>query len=118
MEDFLIRILSEFGYPVKLQGSLAAEEAYPDHFFTYWENEGEEKAHYDNGARANVYDYDVNFYSIDQTQAYEKLREAKRKLVEHGFIVPGNGHSVGSDEPSHTGRGIHVFYRANGKEGN
>lgn len=118
MEDLLIQILSEFGYPVKLQGSLASDEAYPEHFFTFWENEGEEKAHYDNTAGADVYDYDVNFYSIDQTETYKKVREAKKKLVEHGFIVPGNGHSVGSDESSHTGRGIHVLYRANRKEGN
>lgn len=117
MEDLLVSTLSEFGYPVKLQGSLGEDEEYPEHFFTYWENEGEEKAHYDNTAGADAYDYDVNFYSIDAEAAYTKLREAKKKLVEYGFIVPGNGHSVGSDEPTHTGRGIHVFYRANRKEG-
>lgn len=116
MEDLLIKILSEFGYPVKLQGSLGENEKYPEHFFTYWENEGEEEAHYDNTARADVYDYDVNFYSEDTEKAYVKLREAKTKLVERGFTVPGNGYSVASDEPTHIGRGMHVFYRANRKE--
>ena len=35
MEDKLIEILSQYDYPVILQGSLAQGEEYPEHFFTY-----------------------------------------------------------------------------------
>ena len=34
MKDQLISILSSFGFPVRLQGSLTEAERYPDSFFT------------------------------------------------------------------------------------
>lgn len=112
MEDTLIELLQSFGYDVILQGSLAQNERYPEHFFTYWENPGSDTSHYDNAPTAAIYDYDVNFYSTNADMTYSVLREAKKLLVKNGFTVPENGHTVGSDEPSHTGRGMNVFYRS------
>lgn len=111
MEDLLIKILSQYGYPVILQGSLAQGEDYPEHFFTYWQNKGNESSFYDNKARCETYDYDVNFYSIDAALAYKMPVAVKKELEKDGFIVPGTGYSVGSDEVTHTGRGIHVIYQ-------
>lgn len=48
MEDKLIEILSQYDYPVILQGSLAQGEEYPEHFFTYWQNPGDDSNFYDN----------------------------------------------------------------------
>ena len=110
MEDLLIEILSQFGYPVKLQGSLLPDEPYPDHFFTFWNNNSYGEAFYDDDEKSITYDYDVNFYSINPELVYTKLREAKTALKQAGFIVSGDGYSVGSDEPTHAGRGIHVKY--------
>ena len=110
MEDLLIEILSQFGYPVKLQGSLLPDEPYPDHFFTFWNNNSYGEAFYDDDEKSITYDYDVNFYSINPELVYTKLREAKTALKRAGFIVSGDGYSVGSDEPTHDGRGISVKY--------
>ena len=48
MEDNLIEILSTFAYPVIRQGSLSDDEAYPENFFTFWNNDSSDHAHYDN----------------------------------------------------------------------
>ena len=110
MEDLLIEVLSSFGYPVRLQGSLAEDEKYPDNFFTFWNNDSDSQSFYDNDESTIVYDYDVNFYSNNPEAVYTKLREAKKLLKQNGFIVSGDGHSVASDEPTHDGRGINVLY--------
>lgn len=110
MEDLLIEVLSQFGYQVKLQGSLLADEPYPDHFFTFWNNDSYGEAFYDDDEKSITYDYDVNFYSINPELVYTKLREAKTALKRAEFIVSGDGYSVGSDEQTHDGRGINVKY--------
>lgn len=110
VEDLLIETLAEFGYPVRLQGSLLENEPYPDHFFTFWNDSSSSQAYYDNSENAIIYDYSVNFYSVDGSKVYSILREAKQKLKSVGFIVSGDGHSVASDEPTHDGRGIDVTY--------
>ena len=109
MKDLLIKILESFGYPVKLQGSLNKDEAYPESFFTFWNNDSYDGNHYDNEAISYVWDFDVNFYSTDPALVNSKLIEAKTKLKQQGFIVPGKGYDVASDEPTHTGRGINVL---------
>lgn len=110
MEDKLIKILETFGRPVRRQGSFHPEEAYPESFFTFWDNGSEDHAHYDNQTNGTEYDFDVNFYSTDPQEAYEKLALAKAKLKKEGFVISGNGHDVGSDEPTHTGRGLNALY--------
>lgn len=110
MEDLLIDILSEFGFPVIRQGSIQADEDYPDHFFTFWNNDTSGDGFYDNHETKTTWDFDVNFYTIDPAEAYSKLREAISKLKHAGFIISGKGYDVGSDEPTHIGRGVNVLY--------
>lgn len=110
MEDKLIEILSTFGYPVYRQGSLSDDEAYPNDFFTYWNNDSSDHSHYNNSEYGTTWDFDVNFYSIDISRTYSTLAEARMKLKENKWIVPGKGYDVASDEPTHTGRGIRAFY--------
>lgn len=113
MEDLLIETLESFGFPVKLQGSLLPDEPYPDHFFTFWNNSSESDGFYDNDETSIIYDYDVNFYSINAEWVYSKLREAKTALKKVGFIISGDGYTVASDEQTHDGRGINVKYFKN-----
>lgn len=112
MEDLLISTLEEaLGYPVTLQGSLLPEAAYPDHFFTYWNDTADGSGFYSNEESAILWQYSLNFYSVDPLLVNSKLLEAKKALKAAGFIVSGAGYSVMSDEPTHTGRGITVLYR-------
>ena len=104
-------LVAAFGYPVRLQGSLLSSEQYPDHFFTFWNDSADGTSFYSNTEGAIVWQYSLNFYSIDPVAVNTKLLEAKQVLKNVGFIVSGGGHSVASDEPTHTGRGITVMYR-------
>ena len=110
MEDKLIGILETFGYPVVRQGSLGPDEEYPDSFFTFWNNDSPDHAHYDNAEYGTEWDFDVNFYSIDPEKTYQVLADARIKLKQNKWIIPGKGYDVASDEVTHTGRGMRVFY--------
>lgn len=106
MEDELIELLKTFGFPVRRQGSLAVKEKYPDHFFTFWNNDSDDTAHYDNKRAGYYVEFDIFFYSKNPAKTYEVLRSAQALLIENGWICPGDGFDVVSDEPTHTGRGI------------
>ena len=110
MKDTLIELLETFGYPVRLQGSLTENEAYPQSFFTFWNNDTYDNAHYDNSAISYVWDFDINFYSTDPTLVNNVLIGVKALLISSGFIITGKGYDVASDEPTHTGRGMHALY--------
>lgn len=110
MEDFLIQILSAFGFPVRRQGSLLEDEPYPDSFFTFWNQSSDTQSAYDNKENSVLYEYDVNFYSTDIEKVYETLRKAKEKLKENGWESWGDGYDAASDESTHFGRGIAVSY--------
>ena len=109
MKEELINILETFGYPVRLQGSLAPDEAYPPSFFTFWNNETSDSAHYNNHTIGYVWSFSIFFYSTDPELVNYALLLAKNALEEHKWIVPGKGYDVASDEPTHTGRGIEVY---------
>lgn len=118
MEDLLIKVLEEaFGYPVSLQGSYTPENKYPDHFFTFWNDNADGTSFYSNKEGAIVWVYSLNFYSNDPIKVNTMFKEvkdtptAKSVLKANGFIVTGAGYSVMSDEVTHTGRGITVTYR-------
>lgn len=109
--DTLIDILStKFEVPVYRQGSMSEDEAYPEEFFTFWNNGSEDHAHYDNDDYGIEWSFDVNFYSANPDRTYSVLDEARAELKKHGFIIDGRGYDVMSDEPTHTGRGIGVLF--------
>ena len=110
MKDILINILESFGYPVFLQGSLGANEPYPESFFTFWNNDTYDWHHYNNNAIGDVWNFDVNFYSTEPALVNTALVDAKALLKSNGFIISGAGHDVASDEPTHTGRGLTALY--------
>lgn len=109
MKDLLIETLSQLNYPIFLQGSMGCDEIYPDSFFTFWNNDTYANAFYDNEEKSCVWDFDLNFYSIDPKLVNQVLLQAKVLLKKAGFIINGKGYDVASDEASHTGRGINLF---------
>ena len=110
MKDELIELLETFGYPVRQQGSLTENDAYPQSFFTFWDNDSYDNSHYDNHAISYTWDFDINFYSTDPTLVNTVLLRAKALLISNGFIISGKGYDIASDEPTHTGRGMHALY--------
>ena len=111
MEDLLISVLEQLGYPVKRQGSLLPDEPYPNHFFTFWNDSADGSSYYSNTETAIIWQYSLNFYSSDPNMVTTKLLEAKNLLKAQGWVVNGAGYDVASDEPTHTGRGITILYR-------
>lgn len=109
MKNLLYDTLEPLGYPIFQQGTLAEDEAYPESFFTFWNNSADGTEFYDNDEHAYVWDFDLNFYSTDALLVDTMLLEAKRRLKQVGFIATGKGYDVASDEPTHIGRGINIF---------
>ena len=113
MEDVksaLITLLQTFGYPVRLQGSIAKDEPYPESFFTIWNNDTDDGNHYDNEPISCVWDFRICYYSSDPTLVNTKIIEAKELLKQNKWSVGGKGYDVASDEPTHTGRAIDALF--------
>lgn len=110
MEDRLIEILEELDLPVFRQGSLNENDKYPDSFFTFWNPDSTDHAHYNNDEYGIRWEFDVNFYSTDPLKTYTLLEEVRRKLKADGWIISGRGFDIDSDVETHTGRQIRVYY--------
>lgn len=110
IEDKLIELLETFGYPVRRQGSFASQDEYPERFFTFWNNDSRDGTHYDNKGVTIVWDFDVNFYSVDVVLCYDVLGKALDLLKQNGFIVSDRGHDMPSGTTSHIGRGAEVLF--------
>ena len=110
MKQELITLLSTFGYPVRLQGSLTENETYPASFFTFWNDDTTDGSHYDNNAINYIWDFTIYFYSTNPTLVNTVLLQAKALLKSNGWIVGGKGYDVPTDETTHTGRALEVFY--------
>lgn len=110
MEDTLIELLSSLGYEVYRQGSFAEGDQYPESFFTFWQTDSPDHAHYDNNDFGTAWRFDVYFYSTDPALTYSVLSDARQLLKANKWIIPSKGYDVYSDEPTHTGRGMSVLY--------
>ena len=110
MEDNLITLLESFKYPVMRQGSLGEDEAYPDTFFTFWNNSEDGDSAYDNETVKIIHDFAVNVYSTDPDTTYSLLKQARNLLKVNGWIPVQMGYDIASDEITHTGRGMTVTY--------
>lgn len=108
MEDLLVTTIESLGYPVFRIGSLAEDEAYPESFFTFWNNGSYDDSFYDNKEHCTIWDFDLSFYSSNPNLVQKELMRAKETLKANNFIVNGKGYDVKSDEITHTGRGINV----------
>lgn len=110
MKEQLISLLESFGYPVFLQGSLEKDAAYPESFFTFWNNETPDASHYNDDTIGYIWYFTVNFYSSDPALVNTALVNAIALLKSNRWIISGVGYDVPSDEPTHTGRGVDVIF--------
>ncbi len=112
MVDTLIGILEAYdkNIPVYRQGSLGKAEPYPTSFWTYWNTDSPEHAHYDNNNYGIAWAFRVYFYSSDPVLVYSAINSIRDTLKAAGWAVPGAGYDVPSDEETHTGRAIDIYY--------
>lgn len=110
MKELLVNELKKFGYPVFLQGSLNADDAYPETFITFWTNDSYDGSHYDNETVSWTWNYQVVLYSSDPALLNSKPNEIRTALKKAGFIPQGKGRDIPSDEPSHTGWVLEFLY--------
>lgn len=110
MEDKLIELLESLGYPVYRQGSFTEGQEYPRSFFTFWNTGSPDHSHYDNDNYGSEWAYGVYFYSSDPELPYKLISDARILLKQNKWIVPSKGFDVVSDEATHTGRGLEVFF--------
>lgn len=116
MKQTLIALLETLGFPVYLQGSIAAPADYPDSFFTFWLFSAPESLHYDNAANRCIWGFWVYFYSTDPMRVLEIPERARMLLKENGFVTEGKAVDVRVDTPTHTGAMITVYGVENYKE--
>lgn len=110
MRAEITELLKTICEPVRLQGSFAPTEAYPDEFFTIWNNDSTDWNHYDNDPTGTEWSFTVFFYSNNPSAVITKTREAIRLLRSNGWIVDGQGYDVAADEPTFTGRAFEAIY--------
>ena len=103
MKEKLLEILNGFGYPVFLQGTMNADQAYPETFITFWVAAVDDGSHYDDRPSSFAWEIDVYFYSADPSLTNTKPDEIRKALRAAGFIPDGKGWDTPSDEPTHTG---------------
>lgn len=108
VEGMLITLLESFGFPVYRQGSVT--EAYDNDFFTFWEDEEEGNAYYDNLTVGVRYKYSVFFYSTNPDNTYSYIHQARDLLKQNGWTIDRRGYDVDSGEQTHTGRGLDAIY--------
>lgn len=109
--DKLLNTLAEFNYPIVKQGQIRKDQPYPDNFFTYWNFDTPDSSHYDNKPTTADWGYWVNFFTSDGSILLSTIEAAKLKLEIAGFIVTGKGEDAQSDEITHTGRRLTVYYK-------
>ena len=110
MKNLLINELNKFGYPVYLQGSLNADEAYPETFITFFTDYTADGSHYENDVNSVEWNFSVILYSSDPKIVNEKPIEIINALKKAGFIPQGKGQDIPSDEPTHTGWAMDFKY--------
>ena len=103
MKQKLISALETLGYTVMLQGSFNPEETYPESYITFWCNDTDDNAHFDNDVTAWDWFFSVIFYSNNPTLVNTIPNEIRTVLKSAGFIAQGKGNDIPSDEPTHTG---------------
>lgn len=109
MKSDLIALLQTLNYPVFLQGSLNANEAYPDTFFTFWNFETPESAYYDNDADRAIWGFWIYFYSTNPLLVETEPEKARKLLKQNGYILEGKANDISVDRPTHTGAFFTVF---------
>lgn len=112
--DILISALEELEYKntesIFHQGALSKEKPYPDTFFTYWNDDTQDKEYKDNRPAFTEWTFYLACYSYNPFILEKEFNKAIQKLKNKGFIISGKGADAISDKETHTGRDIKLIY--------
>ena len=112
MKQMLINVLETIcPNNVFLQGTLNANEAYPDSFITLWVDTTRDGEHFDDNTVSYNWYFSVIFYSSEPALVNSKPAEIIAALRSAGFIPQGKGNDIPSDKPSHTGWAMDFIYK-------
>lgn len=109
MKNKLIAVLTKYGFPVMLQGTLNPEEAYPETFITFWTDSTDDGAHLDNITTSYDWAFSVILYSSNPVIVNTLPDDMRADLKAAGFIPQGKGFDIPSDNPTHTGWALDVI---------
>lgn len=114
----LIAIFDDMGYEHWLMHTMPTSQVYPESFFTFLSTDAPFMAHFDNMPHSILWQFEIGFYSSDPEKVESVPQELARRLLGAGWIVPGLGADVESDEPTHTGRRFSAWHvqRINNEE--
>lgn len=108
MKKRLIEILSQFGFSVRLEGSLSDNE-YPETFITFW-NFTSNNDSYSNEDLYTTWGYNVRLYSKNPSLVEEVKINILKELKKAGFTPNGKGNDfVYSSETHHVGWSVDVY---------
>lgn len=114
VKNELINLLEDFcPNNVYLQGTLNPNVAYPNTFITFFINDSEFDAFYDNSANKVDFYGSVMIYSNDADTIANMLPYIIVGMKAFGFIPQGMGNDIPSDVDTHTGWAIDFIYRNN-----
>lgn len=107
MKERLIDALTKLGFvegvTLLLQGTRNPNEPYPDEFLTFWTNDTDNNAQFDNKEYSFDWFFTVIYYSNNPSNVNTRPAAIRAALKAAGFIPQGKGQDVPSDEPTHTG---------------
>lgn len=102
----LFELFDEIGLPYFRQGSMSDEDYQPS-FFTFWNVDTPQDAHYDNELhRFNEY-VQIGFYTNDASKIYSQLDvngTFYNKAKEKGFVIAALPQDAPADKENYFGR--------------
>lgn len=102
----LFELFEEIGLPYFRQGSMSDEDYQPS-FFTFWNVDTPQDAHYDNELhRFNEY-VQIGFYTNDASKIYSQLDvngTFYNKAKEKGFVIAALPQDAPADKENYSGR--------------
>lgn len=104
MKQSLINVLSTFGYPVFLEGSINPDTTYPDAFFTFFNTGTAEDMFYSSDPLGQIWHFRVWFVATDPALVETVPEQARQALKAAGWTPENMPRDGRVDLPTHTAR--------------
>lgn len=112
----LFGLFGDMGYPYYRQGSVADDD-YDPAFFTFWNIDTPQDAHYD-GKLTRYHEYvQIGFYTNDATKIYSVMDDFIERAKSKGFVIAGMPQDANADKDDYFGRICYIRIIHNSKEG-